>query len=67
MQFLHRMPVGYKKIMNLYAIEGYSHKEIAQLLGIAESTSRSQYSRARELLINMRNQRLSPRAAEKYK
>jgi RNA polymerase sigma-70 factor (ECF subfamily) len=67
MQLLHRMPVGYKTIMNLYAIEGYSHKEIAQLLGIAESTSRSQYSRARELLINMRNQRLSPRAAEKYK
>jgi len=45
-------------VLNLYAIEGYSHKEIGQLLDIEESTSRSQYTRAKsmleELLLNKR-------------
>lgn len=41
------LPEGYKTILNLHAIEGYSHTEIAELLNISESTSRSQYSRAR--------------------
>jgi RNA polymerase sigma-70 factor (ECF subfamily) len=65
MQLLLRLPLGYRTIMNLYAIEGYSHKEIGEMLGIAESTSRSQYARARELLITIRKRRLSPRAADK--
>jgi RNA polymerase sigma-70 factor (ECF subfamily) len=56
LRLLHRLPPGYRTIMNLYAIEGYSHKEIGALLGIAESTSRSQYSRARDLMIQMKNQ-----------
>jgi len=41
------MPSGFRTIFNLFAIEGYPHKEIAQLLRISESTSRSQYARAR--------------------
>lgn len=44
------LPVGYRTVLNLYAIEGYSHKEIAELLDIGESTSRSQYTRARQML-----------------
>ena len=44
------LPVGYRTVLNLYAIEGYSHKEIATVLDIEESTSRSQYTRARQML-----------------
>jgi RNA polymerase sigma-70 factor (ECF subfamily) len=44
------LPIGYRTVLNLYAIEGFSHKEIAVILEIEESTSRSQYTRARALL-----------------
>lgn len=44
------LPLGYRTVLNLYAIEGFSHKEIATILEIEESTSRSQYTRARALL-----------------
>lgn len=44
------LPIGYRTVLNLYAIEGYSHREIAIMLGIEESTSRSQYTRARAML-----------------
>jgi RNA polymerase sigma factor (sigma-70 family) len=44
------LPLGYRTVLNLYAIEGYSHKEIGQLLDIEESTSRSQYTRAKVML-----------------
>jgi RNA polymerase sigma-70 factor (ECF subfamily) len=47
---LAALPPGYRTVLNLYAIEGYSHPEIAQLLGIAEGTSKSQLARARQLL-----------------
>ncbi len=41
---------GYRTVFNMYAVEGYSHKEIASRLGITESTSKSQFSRAKALL-----------------
>jgi RNA polymerase sigma-70 factor (ECF subfamily) len=44
------LPLGYRTVLNLYAIEGYSHKEIATVLDIEESTSRSQYTRAKSML-----------------
>lgn len=44
------LPIGYRTVLNLYAIEGYSHKEIAEMLDIEESTSRSQYTRAKQML-----------------
>ncbi|MFI5156330.1 MAG: RNA polymerase sigma factor [Chitinophagales bacterium] len=44
------LPLGYRTVLNLYAIEGYSHKEIAGMLDIEESTSRSQYTRAKQML-----------------
>ena len=47
---IRMLPIGYRTVLNLYAIEGYSHKEIAQMLDIEESTSRSQYTRAKQML-----------------
>ena len=44
------LPLGYRTVLNLYAIEGYSHKEISIMLEIEESTSRSQYTRAKAML-----------------
>jgi DNA-directed RNA polymerase specialized sigma24 family protein len=42
--------MGYRTVLNLYAVEGYSHRVIADMLDIEESTSRSQYTRARAML-----------------
>lgn len=50
LQLLKTIPVGYRTVFNLYAIEGYSHKEIADKLEISENTSKSQYSRAKAFL-----------------
>lgn len=44
---IEQLPDGYRIVLNLFAIEGYSHKEIAGMLGINEGTSRSQYARAK--------------------
>ncbi|MGB3180131.1 MAG: sigma-70 family RNA polymerase sigma factor [Cyclobacteriaceae bacterium] len=50
MDMIAQLPHGYRAVFNLYAIEGYSHKDIADKLGITESTSKSQLSRARQML-----------------
>jgi RNA polymerase sigma factor (sigma-70 family) len=47
---INEMPNGYRIVANLYYIDGYTHPEIAQMLGIAEGTSKSQLARAREIL-----------------
>ena len=47
------LPDGYRIILTLYLLEGYDHSEISQILGISESTSKSQYSRAKEKLKNI--------------
>lgn len=47
---IKKMPPGYRVVFNMFAIEGYSHQEIAQKLGVKESTSKSQYLRARAYL-----------------
>jgi RNA polymerase sigma-70 factor (ECF subfamily) len=47
MTMIQELPTGYRIVFNLYAIDGYSHKEIADHLGISENTSKSQLSRAR--------------------
>lgn len=49
-RMIQQLPAGYRSVFNLYAIDGYSHKEIAEKLGIAENTSKSQLSRARTFL-----------------
>lgn len=50
LQLIQELPPGCRTVFNLYAIEGYNHPEIADLLGIAEGTSKSQLARARTLL-----------------
>jgi RNA polymerase sigma factor (sigma-70 family) len=50
---IRHLPIGYRTVLNLYAIEGYSHREIAGMLDIEESTSRSQYTRAKSMLENI--------------
>ena len=50
MEMVASLPTGFRTVFNMYAVEGYSHKEIGEILGISEVTSRTQYSRARALL-----------------
>ena len=61
MELIHQLPVGYKTVFNLHAIEGYSHEEIATMLGIKSGTSRSQFMRARQMLI----QKITPELRRK--
>ena len=50
LEMVRQLPAGYRSVFNMYAIDGYSHKEIAEQLGISENTSKSQLSRARVFL-----------------
>jgi len=50
LKMIQELPAGYRLVFNMYAIDGYSHKEIATQLGISENTSKSQLSRARVYL-----------------
>lgn len=50
MKMMQQLPAGARMVFNLYAIEGFEHHEIAEQLGISTGTSKSQYSRARQLL-----------------
>jgi RNA polymerase sigma-70 factor (ECF subfamily) len=63
---IRQLPHGYQVIFNLYAVEGYSHVEIGELLGISDGTSRSQYARARNLLITWIENFSSHKKKEKY-
>lgn len=49
---IQQLPIGYRLVFNLYVIEGYTHHEIAEQLGISEGTSKSQLSKARRFLRN---------------
>lgn len=51
MQLISGMPEGYRTVLNLYSIDGYSHAEIGEILGISEQGSRSQLSRAKRYLM----------------
>lgn len=53
MNFIQQLSPGYRTVFNLYVIEGYSHKEIGEMLNVSEGTSKSQLSRARFLLQKM--------------
>lgn len=50
LKIIDEVPMPYKLVFNLYVIEGYTHQEIAEMLGVGESTSRSQLSRARKMI-----------------
>ena len=53
MGMIQSLAPRYRMVFNLYAIEGYNHKEIGEMMGISEGTSKSQYSRARAILQDM--------------
>lgn len=65
-EMIRQLPTGYQTIFNLHAVEGFSHVEIGKMLGINEGTSRSQYARARALLIDWLNRRQSDYKKESY-
>lgn len=50
LQVIAKMPIGYRTVFNLFAIEGYGHKEIAEMLEISESTSKTQFLKSKEWL-----------------
>ena len=50
MKLIAQLPPGFRTVFNMYVVEGYSHKDIAEELGITETTSRTQLSRARNWL-----------------
>ncbi|MEA1886255.1 MAG: sigma-70 family RNA polymerase sigma factor, partial [Bacteroidota bacterium] len=50
---INNLPDGYRIILSLYLLEGYDHDEIAEILNISSSTSRSQLSRAKQKLLNV--------------
>ena len=50
MKAINELPLGYRTVFNLYAVEGYKHKEIAEMLDIDINTSKSQYSRTKKML-----------------
>ena len=51
-RMIERLPSGYRTVFNLYSIEGYGHKEVAEMLGISESTSKTQLMKARKTLMH---------------
>ena len=65
-EMIRQLPTGYQTIFNLHAVEGYSHVEIGKMLGINEGTSRSQYARARALLISWLTRHQSSNKKENY-
>ena len=50
---INQLPTGYKTILNLHFLEGYTHKEIAEILKISEGTSKSQLSKSKQYLKNI--------------
>lgn len=65
-ELIRQLPQGYQAVFNMHAVEGYSHVEIGEMLGISDGTSRSQYSRARSLLISWIENTLVPSKKETY-
>jgi len=65
-ELIRQLPPGYQTIFNLHAVEGYTHVEIGKILGINEGTSRSQYARARTLLITWINKHSAEVKTESY-
>lgn len=58
LRLIERLPTGYRTVFNLYLIEGFSHKEIADKLGVSESTSKTQLKKARhQLMLNLNEER----------
>lgn len=63
---IQQLPTGYQTIFNLHAVEGYSHVEIGAMLGITDGTSRSQYARARALMVTWIKKNYSDNKLQSY-
>lgn len=63
---INQLPEGYRIVFNLFAIEGYTHKDIAKLMGISEGTSKSQFSRAKGHLVKKLAQQLNIRREDSH-
>lgn len=50
---MHQLPAGYRTILSLYLLEGYDHEEIADIMGVAASTTRTQYTRGKQKLLKI--------------
>ena len=59
-KLIQQLSPGYRTVFNLYVIEGYSHKEIAEMIGISEGTSKSQLARAKSILQNIIRTKKTP-------
>lgn len=64
---IEQLPDGYRIVLSLYAIEGFTHKEIAEALGISESTSKTQYQKAKAKLKKMIEEKLNVTSKNKLK
>ena len=58
-KMIQQLPVGYRTVFNMYVVEGYTHREIADSLGISVGTSKSQYLRAKKLLKKLFEKKIS--------
>ena len=58
-QAIHDLPDGYRSVLSLYLLEGYDHSEIAEIMGITESTSKSQFNRSKKKLKELLEGKLS--------
>ena len=56
MKLIAQMPDGYKMVFNLFVVEGYGHKELADLMGISESTSKTQFLKGKNWLVKRINE-----------
>lgn len=65
MELVQQLSPGYRTVFNMYVVEGYTHKEIGDILGISEGTSKSQLSRAKVILQDMVKKYLEQRTAHK--
>jgi len=67
MEMIENMPVGYRTVFNLYAIEGYQHNEIGEMLGISENTSKTQFMKAKAHLVKRLNETKTTTWTERMK
>jgi RNA polymerase sigma-70 factor (ECF subfamily) len=65
MALIQQLSPGYRTVFNMYVVEGYTHKEIGDMLGISEGTSKSQLSRAKVILQQMVKKYLEDKTLEK--
>lgn len=64
MHLVDRLPAGYRTVFNMYAIEGYKHREIAEALGISINTAKSQYLHAKKRLTMMLKKKMTTRTPQ---